>query len=143
MLISCTSCNSKYLVNSADLKPNGRNVKCAKCGSQWFQEKITLDNEEIISKTHANTESKKKNKNDESFFETPNLPSTYVKEQKVSILNSFLVILLLFTLIGFFWLSKKFEINNLVLLKFYIEEFYFNLNLIIDDIARVIYQIIN
>ena len=26
MLISCTSCNSKYLVNSADLKPNGRDV---------------------------------------------------------------------------------------------------------------------
>ena len=37
MLVSCSSCNSKYLVNSADLKPNGRIVQCARCGHNWFQ----------------------------------------------------------------------------------------------------------
>ena len=37
MLVSCSSCNSKYLVNSADLKPDGRTVQCAKCGHNWFQ----------------------------------------------------------------------------------------------------------
>ena len=41
MLISCFSCNSKYLLNSADLKPSGRTVKCANCGYQWFEENIS------------------------------------------------------------------------------------------------------
>ena len=43
MLISCSFCNSKYLVNSADLKPNGRNVQCAKCGNNWFQTTLAQD----------------------------------------------------------------------------------------------------
>ena len=43
MLISCNSCNSKYLVNSAELKPDGRNVQCANCGNQWFQESQVFD----------------------------------------------------------------------------------------------------
>ena len=43
MLISCNSCNSKYLVNSAELKPDGRNVQCANCGNQWYQERQVLD----------------------------------------------------------------------------------------------------
>ena len=47
MLISCSACNSKYLVNSADLKPNGRMVECANCGHQWYQEPST--EEEILS----------------------------------------------------------------------------------------------
>ena len=38
MLIRCSSCNSKYLVNSADLKPEGRMVECASCSHQWHQE---------------------------------------------------------------------------------------------------------
>ena len=38
MFIQCSSCNSKYLVNSADLKPNGRLVECANCTHQWYQE---------------------------------------------------------------------------------------------------------
>ena len=37
MFIQCSECDYKYLVNSADLKPNGRNVQCAKCGNNWFQ----------------------------------------------------------------------------------------------------------
>ena len=46
MLISCSACNSKYLVNSADLKPDGRMVECASCGHQWYQEPST--EEEIL-----------------------------------------------------------------------------------------------
>ena len=48
MLISCSSCNSKYIVNSADLKPDGRTVQCAKCGHNWFQE-ASIDKEEFLS----------------------------------------------------------------------------------------------
>ena len=46
MLIRCSACNSKYLVNSADLKPDGRMVECASCGHQWYQELST--EEEIL-----------------------------------------------------------------------------------------------
>ena len=55
MLISCTSCHSKYLINSADLKPEGRTVQCAYCGNQWYQESSFREDEEIlISSTLSN-----------------------------------------------------------------------------------------
>ena len=46
MFIVCSNCEFKYLVNSADLKPNGRMVECANCNHQWFQE---LDDTDITS----------------------------------------------------------------------------------------------
>ena len=144
MLISCTSCESKYLVNSADLKPSGRVVQCAKCGNQWHQESI-LNIDEQDEQNHNNLKPSydynvQKENNNSSIS---NLPSTYVKEQKVSILNSFLAILFVFISISGFWAFKNLEINNFVLFKFYFEEFLFNLNLIIDDAAKIIYRIFN
>ena len=144
MLISCTSCKSKYLVNSADLKPNGRSVQCAKCGNQWYQDSTLNENdqiEEIITSTATSTSFQ--NQKDNLQSPTPNLPSTYVKEQKVSILNSILVILFVIIFISIFWIKRNLEINSLVLFKFYLDEFIFNLKLIIDDIAKIIYQIFN
>ena len=38
MFIECSNCHFRYLVNAADLKPNGRMVECANCGHQWYQE---------------------------------------------------------------------------------------------------------
>ena len=52
MLIRCSACNSKYLVNSADLKPDGRMVECASCGHQWYQESGT--EEGILFSSSAN-----------------------------------------------------------------------------------------
>ena len=49
MLITCSSCNSKYLVNSADLKPNGRIVRCAKCGFDWFQSSDLLEEKKNLT----------------------------------------------------------------------------------------------
>ena len=144
MLISCTSCKSKYLVNSADLKPNGRSVQCSKCGNQWYQDSTLNENdqiEEIITSTAPSTSFQ--NQKDNLQSPTPNLPSTYVKEQKVSILNSILVILFVIIFISLFWIKRNLEINSLVLFKFYLDEFTFNLKLIIDDIAKIIYQILN
>ena len=146
MLISCTSCKSKYLVNSADLKPNGRSVQCAKCGNQWYQDATLNENdhiEEIITSTAPSTSTIFQNKKDNLKSPIPNLPSTYVKEQKVSILNSILVVLFVIIFICIFWIKRNLEINNLVLFKFYLDEFTFNLKLIIDDIAKIIHQILN
>ena len=144
MLISCTSCKSKYLVNSADLKPDGRIVLCAKCGNQWYQDPILNENdqvEEVITSSAPSSRAKNQKGNVKS--PTPNLPSTYVKEQKVSIFNSILVVLFVIILISGFWIVRNLEINSFILFKFYLDEFTFNLKLIFDDIAKIIHQLVN
>ena len=143
MLISCTSCHSKYLINSADLKPDGRTVQCANCGNQWYQESSLREEEEILIPSIFSNSTNSQTEKKESSLSTRNLPSTYVKEQKVSVLNSILVVIFVSVLIGGFWLIKNLETNTLVLLKFYVDEFYFNLKLIIDDIAKIIHRIFN
>ena len=142
MLISCNSCHSKYLVNSAELKPDGRNVQCANCGDQWFQESQVFDDNVKDNLTFEVNEgdSLKQEKNKTSIS---NLPSTYVQEPKVSILNSILLVLFVILLIIFYWFFQKSNINSLVLIQFYINEFFFNLNMIINDIAKIIHQLIN
>ena len=143
MLISCTSCYSKFLVNSADLKPNGRTVQCANCGNQWYQESIFSEEEEISISSVPQTPSKNEYSENESHKSVINLPSTYVKEKNVSFINSSLIILLVIFLVTSFWGFHKLDINTLVLLEYYFNEFYFNLKLIINDVAKIVYQIIN
>ena len=142
MLISCNSCNSKYLVNSAELKPDGRNVQCANCGNQWFQESQVFDDnvKDNLTSEVNDGDFLKQEKNKTAIS---NLPSTYVQEPKVSILNSILLVLFVILLIIFYWFFQKSNINSLVLIKFYINEFFFNLNMIINDIAKIIHQLIN
>ena len=138
MLVSCSSCNSKYVVNSADLKPDGRTVQCAKCGHNWFQT-VEIKSEEISS-TSAPSSEKKIDKNNNL---TTNLPSTYVKEKNFSILNSILVVIVLVVIIIGFWFLKNDGVNFFVLINYYLREFYFNLNMIINDLTKIIQQILN
>ena len=142
MLVTCSSCNSKYLVNSAELKPDGRNVQCANCGNQWFQESQVFDDnvKDNLTSEVNDGDSLKQEKNKTSIS---NLPSTYVQEPKVSILNSILLVLFVILLMIFYWFFQKSNINSLVLIQFYINEFFFNLNMIINDIAKIIHQLIN
>ena len=142
MLISCNSCNSKYLVNSAELKPDGRNVQCANCGNQWFQESQVFDDnvKDNLSSEVNDGDSLKQEENKTSIS---NLPSTYVQEPKVSVLNSILLVLFVILLIILYWFFQNSNINSLVLIQFYINEFFFNLNMIINDIAKIIHQLIN
>ena len=139
MLVSCSSCNSKYLVNSADLKPDGRTVQCAKCGHNWFQT-AKIEDEEILG-TSAPSSEKKIDKSNNNL--TTNLPSTYVKEKKFSILNSILVIIVVVVIIIGFWFLKNSGLNFFVLINFFLQEFYFNLNMIISDLTKIIHQILN
>ena len=150
MFIQCSECDYKYLVNSADLKPDGRMVECANCNHRWYQEPI--NEEELLSssvpKTSKDTidinEQNKKDNNQETLYaEVKNLPSTIVKEKKVSLLNTFLVIFLLAFLFFIFLSFRSYGTNIFVLINFYINEFFFNLKLIIDDIAKIVYQILN
>ena len=143
MLISCTSCYSKFLANSADLKPNGRTVQCANCGNQWYQESIFSEEEEISISSFPQNFSENADNKHELYKPAINLPSTYVKEENVSFLNSTLIILFVVFLMIIFWAFHNIEINTLVLLKYYFNEFYFNLKLIINELAKIVYQIIN
>ena len=150
MFIQCSECDYKYLVNSADLKPDGRMVECANCNHRWYQEPI--NEEELLSssvpKTSKDTidinEQNKKDNNQETLYaEVKNLPSTIVKEKKVSLLNTFLVIFLLAFLFFIFLSFRSYGTNIFVIINFYINEFFFNLKLIINDIAKIVYKILN
>ena len=139
MLVSCSSCNSKYLVNSADLKPDGRTVQCAKCGHNWFQT-AKIEDEKILG-TSALLSEKKIDKSNNNLI--TNLPSTYVKEKKFSILNSILAVIVLIVIIIGFWFLKNDGINFFVLINFFLQEFYFNLNMIISDLTKIIHHLLN
>ena len=72
-----------------------------------------------------------------------NLPSTYINEEKTSVTNSIVVILLVVLIIYGFWFIKKNGIGIIPLVNYYLIEFYFNLNLIIRDIAGIVKELIN
>ena len=150
MFIQCSDCDYKYIVNSADLKPDGRMVECANCNHRWFQE--PFKGEDLLSSSVPKMSQEKSLKKDEESQnnetdlppkEIKNLPSTVVREQKVSFINTFLVIFFLLLIIFLFWTLRSYGTNIFVLISFYINEFFFNLKLIIDDLAKIIYQIVN
>ena len=146
MFIVCSNCDFKYLVNSADLKPNGKIVECANCGYQWYQD---LDKEETYSSVPSSKNNDledviKNNQNIKKEKNTiKNLPSTIVNQEEPSIRNSLIVIILIFAIFLGIWFSRSYGINTFVLLEFYIREFFFNLNLIISDLAKIIHKTLN
>ena len=91
MMLVCSSCNSRYLVNSGDLKPDGRVVRCAKCDHEWFQEP-NLSEEGTLESSILSISEEENNKLINEKKSITNLPSTYIKEEKASIFNSILII---------------------------------------------------
>mgnify|MGYP000108230426 FL=1 len=139
MFIVCSNCEFKYLVNSADLKPNGRMVECANCNHQWFQE---LNDTDITSSVPSTKKEEldqniKNNNQKEKLEKDPvrNLPSTVVRQEKPSVINSTIVIALAIVVILAIWIYRSYGVNTFIIIDFYIREFFFNLNLIISDLA--------
>ena len=146
MLITCSSCNSKYLVNSADLKPSGRIVRCTKCGFDWFQSSDFLEeNKEPFNSSAPQASNKYTDKkiDNNTKSEISNLPSTYVVDQKPSVINTLLLLFIFGAIIIIFWIMKNESDNVIVLTNYYVHEFYFNLKLIIKDFTKIIHQILN
>ena len=147
MFIVCSNCEFKYLVNSADLKPNGRMVECANCNHQWFQE---LDDTDITSSVPSTKKEEldqniKNNNQKEKLEKDPvrNLPSTVVRQEKPSFINSTIVIALAIVVILAIWIYRSYGVNTFIIIDFYIREFFFNLNLIISDLAKIIHNTLN
>ena len=147
MFIVCSNCEFKYLVNSADLKPNGRMVECANCNHQWFQE---LDDTDITSSVPSTKKEEldqnlKNNNQKEKLEKSPvrNLPSTVVRQEKPSVINSTIVIILAIVVILAIWIYRSYGVNTFIIIDFYIREFFFNLNLIISDLAKIIHNTLN
>ena len=147
MFIVCSNCEFKYLVNSADLKPNGRMVECANCNHQWFQE---LDDADITSSVPSTKKEEldqniKNNNQKEKLEKDPvrNLPSTVVRQEKPSVINSTIVIILAIVVILAIWIYRSYGVNTFIIIDFYIREFFFNLNLIISDLAKIIHNTLN
>jgi predicted Zn finger-like uncharacterized protein len=147
MFIVCSNCEFKYLVNSADLKPNGRMVECANCNHQWFQE---LDDTDITSSVPSSKKEEldqniKNNNQKEKLEKDPvrNLPSTVVRQEKPSVINSTIVIALAIVVILAIWIYRSYGVNTFIIIDFYIREFFFNLNLIISDLAKIIHNTLN
>ena len=147
MFIVCSNCEFKYLVNSADLKPNGRMVECANCNHQWFQE---LEDSDLTSSVPSSKKENldqdiKNNKQHQKLEESPvkNLPSTVVRQEKPSVINSTIVIALAIIIILAIWIYRSYCVNTFVIIDFYIREFFFNLNLIISDLAKIIHKTLN
>lgn len=147
MFIVCSNCEFKYLVNSADLKPNGRMVECANCNYQWFQE---LDDTDITSSVPSTKKEEfdqnlKNNNQKEKLEKDPvrNLPSTVVRQEKPSVINSTIVISLAIVAILAIWIYRSYGVNTFIIIDFYIREFFFNLNLIISDLAKIIHNTLN
>ena len=147
MFIVCSNCEFKYLVNSADLKPNGRMVECANCNHQWFQE---LDDTDITTSVPSTKKEEldqniKNNNQKEKLEKDPvrNLPSTVVRQEKPSVINSTIVISLAIVVILAIWIYRSYGVNTFIIIDFYIREFFFNLNLIISDLAKIIHNTLN
>ena len=72
-----------------------------------------------------------------------NLPSTVVRQEKPSVINSTIVIALATVVILAIWIYRYYGVNTFIIIDFYIREFFFNLNLIISDLAKIIHNTLN
>ena len=90
MILSCSSCSAKYLVDIHQIK-YGRHVKCFRCGHVWYHENKDYDpsiDDQIQSNNKKSSQTKV---NDDS-----NLPVIYKKKKTVPLPFILLIFLVIF-----------------------------------------------
>ena len=90
MILSCSSCGAKYLVDIQQIK-YGRHVKCFRCGHVWYHENKSYDPDADDHVQVNNNQSSKKIINDNS-----NLPVVYKKKKTVPLPFILLIFLVIF-----------------------------------------------
>ena len=102
MIISCTSCNKKFEINSDLIPDSGRLLACSNCNNQWFFTKKNISdktqstlNELKISPNNDNNEeaSLKKIIKNSSDNENDNKKKTDIKNN-FNILNKILIFII-------------------------------------------------
>lgn len=96
MILSCSSCGAKYLVDVHQVK-YGRHVKCFRCGHVWFHE-----NKEYDPQSHDQTETNIKSSAILSNNNDSNLPAIYKKKNTVPLPFILLIFLVIFSSIYMF-----------------------------------------
>ena len=137
MLLNCSSCNTKYLINSADLKPDGRTVECGNCSYQWFEKP------RIIEKNDFNYSSVNILNMSTTNDYKKTLPSTYIENTETSIVNSILMIIFIILVIILYLVITNLDIGILYFIKYYLGEFVVNIFNMIKNLAMVVYQTFN
>ena len=95
MILTCPSCESKYLVDAKQIG-NGRHVKCTRCNHTWYYENNDFDIKELeIKKEPQSTKAKEDKTNLQS-----NLPVVY--ENKTTVPLPFLLLVVVaISLLGY------------------------------------------
>ena len=122
MIITCSSCSTKYSINKRVLGKNGKKVKCSNCGHEWYQK---LD---IIKKSLQIEPSKEKQI--PTNFVNKEIDATKLFSSETTKKKNYRVLYLLIPiiLILFIYLNKEYfnyEIKN-YFLKFIKKEFVIN-----------------
>ena len=124
MILSCSSCGAKYLVDAHQVK-YGRHVKCFRCGHVWFHE-----NKEYDPQSRDQIETNIKSTAILSNNDDSNLPAIYKKKNTVPLPFILLIFLVIFSSI--YMISEN-------LSQYDTSEFTEELNQLIDLSVRKLY----
>jgi len=124
MILSCSSCGAKYLVDIHQIK-YGRHVKCFRCGHVWYHENKSYN---------PNVDDQIKDSNHQTTIETinddSNLPVIYKKKKTIPLPFILLIFLVIFYT-AHLMSENIIQINTV--------EFSKDLNQLIDSFVKKIY----
>ena len=124
MILSCSSCGAKYLVDNHQIK-YGRHVKCFRCGHVWYHENKSYNpdvDDQIKDNNHQTTI--------ETINDDSNLPVIYKKKKTIPLPFILLIFLVIFYT-AHLMSENIIQINTV--------EFSKDLNQLIDSFVKKIY----
>ena len=137
MIISCTSCNKKFEINSDLIPEKGRLVQCSKCNNKWFftkdkeidkttkETKEFIIGEDIESVVEKNNEIRlTENSSDNNKIEN----KVVITEKNVKSKNKFLNLIIVF-------------IISIIALIIILDTFKSSISLVIPNIEIILYNL--